>query len=76
MNSTRIKSSKKPKYGQKILSEIDINNKDYDTMTRIRTNVRTNICTIKQTFKPGLGEGPPVGMVGAVGSMVEIVRDV
>lgn len=45
-------------------------------MTRIRTTVRTNICTIEQTFQPGLGEGPPVGTDGAVGSMVEIVRAV
>ena len=45
-------------------------------MTRMRTTVRTNICTIKQTFKPGLGEGPPGVPVKAVGSMVEIVRAV
>lgn len=45
-------------------------------MTRIRTTVRTNICTIKQTFQPGLGEGPPGVPVRAVGSMVEIVRAV
>lgn len=45
-------------------------------MTRIRTTVRTNICTIERTFQPGLGEGPPVGGAGAVGSMVEIVRAV
>ncbi len=45
-------------------------------MTRIRTTVRTNICTIERTFQPGLGEGPPVGEAGAVGSMVEIVRAV
>ena len=58
------------------MSEIDINNKEYDTMTRIRTTVRTNICTIEQTFKPGLGEGPLGEAVRAVGSMVEIVRAV
>lgn len=58
------------------MSEIDINNKVYDTMTRIRTTVRTNICTIERTFQPGLGEGPLRAMVGAVGSMVEIVRAV
>ena len=58
------------------MSKIDINNKEYDTMTRIRTTVRTNICTIKQTFQPGLGEGPLGGVVEAVGSMVEIVRAV
>lgn len=62
------------KYGQKILSEIDIRNKVYDTMTRMHTNVRTNICTVERTFQPGLGEGPPGGPVRAVGSMVEIVR--
>lgn len=45
-------------------------------MTRIRTTVRTNIYTIEQTFQPGLGEGPPGGVVRAVGSMVEIVRAV
>lgn len=58
------------------MSKIDINNKGYDTMTRIRTTVRTNICTIEQTFKPGLGEGLLGDKVGAVGSMVEIVRAV
>lgn len=58
------------------MSKIDINNKEYDTMTRIRTTVRTNICAIEQTFQPGLGEGPPGERVRAVGSMVEIVRDV
>ena len=58
------------------MSEIDINNKEYDTMTCMRTAVRTNICTIERTFQPGLGEGPPGSAVGAVGSMVEIVRDV
>lgn len=45
-------------------------------MTRIRTTVRTNICTIEQTFKLGRGEGPPGVPVRAVGSMVEIVRAV
>lgn len=45
-------------------------------MTRIRTTVRANICTIEQTFQPGLGEGPPGVPVKAVGSMVEIVRAV
>lgn len=58
------------------MSKIDINNKEYDTMTRMRTTVRTNICTIERTFQPGLGEGPPGTPVRAVGSMVEIVRDV
>ena len=58
------------------MSKIDINNKEYDTMTRMRTTVRTNICTIERTFQPGLGEGPPGGVVRAVGSMVEIVRAV
>lgn len=58
------------------MSKIDINNKEYDTITRMRTTVRTNICTIEQTFQPGLGEGPPGVPVRAVGSMVEIVRAV
>lgn len=33
-------------------------------MMRIRTTVRTNICTIERTFQPGLGEGPPGAPAG------------